>query len=57
MDGSGSKVERVLELAAITANKNTVPGDKNALNPNGLRLGKYIYQYSYIRAAILSGTV
>lgn len=40
MDGSGSKVERVLELASITANKNTVPGDKNALNPNGVRLGK-----------------
>ena len=53
MDGSGSKVERVLELAAITANKNTVPGDKNALNPNGLRLGKYLpvllYQGCHIK--------
>ena len=40
MDGAGSKVDRVLELASITANKNTVPGDRNAMNPSGLRLGK-----------------
>jgi glycine hydroxymethyltransferase len=39
MEASGSKVDRVLELVSITANKNTVPGDKNAFNPNGLRLG------------------
>lgn len=41
MDGAGSKVDRVLELASITANKNTVPGDRNAMNPSGLRLGKF----------------
>ena len=39
MEGAGAKVERVLELAAISTNNNTVPGDKNALNPSGLRLG------------------
>ena len=39
MEGAGAKVERVLELAAISTNKNTVPGDKSALNPSGLRLG------------------
>lgn len=39
MEGAGSKVDRVLELSAITANKNTVPGDKSAFNPSGLRLG------------------
>lgn len=38
----GARVERVLELAAITTNKNTCPGDKSALIPGGLRLGKYI---------------
>lgn len=27
----GSRVERVLELAHIAANKNTVPGDKSAM--------------------------
>jgi glycine hydroxymethyltransferase len=32
-------VERVLELANIAANKNTVPGDKSAFIPGGLRVG------------------
>lgn len=35
----GSRVERILELAHIAANKNTVPGDKSALVPGGLRMG------------------
>ncbi|KAI9142200.1 serine hydroxymethyltransferase [Paraphysoderma sedebokerense] len=35
----GARVERVLELANIAANKNTVPGDKSALIPGGLRMG------------------
>lgn len=36
---TGSKVERVLELASITANKNSIPGDTSAVNPGGVRLG------------------
>lgn len=36
----GARAERVLELASITANKNTCPGDTSALTPGGLRLGK-----------------
>ena len=35
----GSRVERVMELAHIAANKNTVPGDVSALVPGGLRMG------------------
>lgn len=35
----GARVERVLELAHIASNKNTVPGDTSALVPGGLRLG------------------
>jgi glycine hydroxymethyltransferase len=35
----GARAERVLELAGITCNKNTCPGDKSALKPSGLRLG------------------
>ncbi|KAI8800398.1 serine hydroxymethyltransferase-domain-containing protein [Cladochytrium replicatum] len=35
----GARVERVLELANIAANKNTVPGDKSAMIPGGLRMG------------------
>jgi len=36
---TGSKVEYTLEQISITANKNTCPGDKSALNPSGVRLG------------------
>lgn len=35
----GSRMEIVMELCNIYANKNTVPGDKSALVPSGLRLG------------------
>lgn len=35
----GARVERVLELVNVAANKNTVPGDVSALKPGGLRLG------------------
>ena len=36
---SGSKVERVAELVDISINKNSVPGDKSALSPGGIRVG------------------
>jgi hypothetical protein len=39
MPMTGSKVERVLEMAGMTANKNSVPGDTLAINPGGVRLG------------------
>lgn len=35
----GARVESVLELVNIAANKNTVPGDKSAFIPGGLRVG------------------
>ena len=35
----GGRVERVLELCGIALNKNTVPGDKSAMMPGGIRLG------------------
>jgi glycine hydroxymethyltransferase len=35
----GGRVERVLELVGVASNKNTVPGDKSALVPGGLRMG------------------
>lgn len=35
----GGRVERILELVGIAANKNTVPGDRSALVPGGLRMG------------------
>lgn len=36
---TGAKAEFVLEEVSIACNKNTVPGDKSALNPSGVRLG------------------
>ena len=35
----GARVERILELACIACNKNTVPGDTSALMPGGIRMG------------------
>ncbi|KAK5984913.1 Glycine hydroxymethyltransferase [Trichostrongylus colubriformis] len=35
----GSKAEQVLDLAHITCNKNTCPGDVSAFRPGGIRLG------------------
>jgi glycine hydroxymethyltransferase len=35
----GARVERILELACIATNKNTVPGDTSALMPGGIRMG------------------
>jgi glycine hydroxymethyltransferase len=36
---SGSKVEKVCELAGITLNRNCVHGDASALSPGGVRIG------------------
>lgn len=35
----GARTEYILDLVHITTNKNTVPGDKSAMKPSGLRLG------------------
>lgn len=35
----GARLETVLESINIAANKNTIPGDKSALFPSGLRVG------------------
>lgn len=35
----GAVAEFILEEINIACNKNTVPGDKSALNPSGIRLG------------------
>jgi len=36
---NGNKAEITCEAASIVLNKNTIPGDKSAMNPNGLRVG------------------
>lgn len=36
---TGSKMEKVCDLASITINKNTIHGDVSAMSPGGVRLG------------------
>lgn len=36
---SGDMAARILDVAGIVLNRNTIPGDQGALNPTGLRLG------------------
>merc|ERR1711874_47603 len=36
---TGSKVEKVCELASISLNRNAVHGDSSALSPGGVRIG------------------
>jgi glycine hydroxymethyltransferase len=35
----GDMAARILDLAGVVTNRNTIPGDKSAANPSGLRLG------------------
>ena len=36
---TGSKIESICEYVNISLNKNSVPGDKSALSPGGIRIG------------------
>jgi glycine hydroxymethyltransferase len=36
---SGDQDARILDLAGIVVNRNTIPGDKSAFDPSGIRLG------------------
>lgn len=36
---SGDLAARLLDLAGIVVNRNTIPGDKSAANPSGIRMG------------------
>ena len=36
---SGDMASRILDVAGIVVNRNTIPGDKSALRPSGIRLG------------------
>jgi glycine hydroxymethyltransferase len=36
---SGDQAARILDIAGIVVNRNTIPGDKNSRDPSGIRLG------------------
>jgi glycine hydroxymethyltransferase len=36
---SGDQAARILDIAGIVVNRNTIPGDQTAADPNGIRLG------------------
>ncbi|CBZ24997.1 putative serine hydroxymethyltransferase [Leishmania mexicana MHOM/GT/2001/U1103] len=36
---TGSKMEKLLDAVSISVNKNTIPGDKSAMTPGGIRIG------------------
>jgi glycine hydroxymethyltransferase len=36
---SGDMAARILDVAGIVVNRNTIPGDKSAIHPTGIRLG------------------
>ena len=38
LDGN-VRLQTILDLVSITLNKNSVPGDKSAMNPGGIRIG------------------
>jgi len=42
----GARAEAVCNRVSLTVNKNTCPGDKSALTPGGLRLGKF-YKFAF----------
>eukprot|EP00237_Pycnococcus_provasolii_P010810 CAMPEP_0198713012 /NCGR_PEP_ID=MMETSP1471-20131121/4624_1 /TAXON_ID=41880 /ORGANISM="Pycnococcus provasolii, Strain RCC733" /LENGTH=496 /DNA_ID=CAMNT_0044473025 /DNA_START=33 /DNA_END=1523 /DNA_ORIENTATION=- len=39
MDVDGARTEYILDAASVTLNKNSVPGDKSAVIPGGMRIG------------------
>jgi glycine hydroxymethyltransferase len=36
---TGDQAARILDIAGVVLNRNTIPGDKNSLDPSGIRMG------------------
>ncbi|KAH8024278.1 hypothetical protein HPB51_022397 [Rhipicephalus microplus] len=50
----GARLEAVMNECNITANKNTCPGDKSALVPGGIRLGKSAFPLNSVLKVVKS---
>jgi len=51
---SGDQAARILDLAGIVVNRNTIPGDRSALDPSGIRMGTpWITQRGFKEAQIV----
>jgi len=52
---SGDQAARILDIAGIVANRNTIPGDRSALNPSGVRMGMHwVTQRGFKEAEIVA---
>ncbi|OGO10790.1 MAG: glycine cleavage system protein T [Chloroflexi bacterium RBG_13_68_17] len=57
---SGDQAARILDLAGIVVNRNTIPGDRSAASPSGIRLGTpWITQrgFTEAEAAAVAGMI
>ena len=51
---SGDQAARILDLAGIVVNRNTIPGDTSALNPSGVRMASpWVTQRGFKEAEML----
>ncbi len=52
---SGDYAARLLDLAGVTTNRNTIPGDRSALRPTGIRMGMpWVTQRGFLEAESVS---
>jgi glycine hydroxymethyltransferase len=51
---SGDLAARILDIAGIVTNRNTIPGDKSAANPSGVRMGtSWVTQRGFVEDEII----
>lgn len=52
---SGDQAARILDLVGVVVNRNTIPGDKSAFDPSGIRMGTHwITQRGFKEAEVIA---
>ncbi len=46
---SGDQASRILDIVGVVVNRNTIPGDKNSMDPSGIRLGHAVDHAARLR--------